>query len=135
MRVDWWPEMADLRPEIADSRSERADFRPMRVNFRPERADFGPERAWGEQMDGRTDGMTNESPPVFYRTSSPLGPLPCFPSLQFTITQSRATGIADHILPLGDLLYPLSGLLLGFHLIHQSSKPSPFFTIFPSSQS
>ena len=28
----------------------------------------------------------------------------CFPSLQFTITQSRATGIADHILPLGDLL-------------------------------
>ena len=34
---------------------------------------------------------------------SPSGPLPCFPSLQFTITQSRATGIADHILPLGDL--------------------------------
>ena len=46
----------------------------------------------------------NESPPVFYRTSSPSGPLPCFPSLRFTITQSRATGIADHILPLGDLL-------------------------------
>ena len=54
--------------------------------------------------DGRTDGMTNESPPVFYRTSSPLGPLPCFPSLHITIMQSRATGIADHILPLGDLL-------------------------------
>ena len=56
-------------------------------------------------MDGRTDGMTNESPPVFYRTSSPLGPLPCFLSLHFTITQSRATGIVDHILPSGDLLY------------------------------
>ena len=60
------------------------------------------------RMDGRTDGrtdvMTNESPPVFYRTSSPSGPLPCFLSLQFTIMQSRATGIADHILPLGDLL-------------------------------
>ena len=54
-------------------------------------------------MDGGTNGMMNESPPVFYRTSSPSGPLPCFPSLQFTITQSRATGIADHILPLGDL--------------------------------
>ena len=41
MRVDWWPEMANLRPEIADSRPERADFRP--------------ERAWGEGMDGRTE--------------------------------------------------------------------------------
>ena len=54
----------------------------------------------------QTNRQTNESPPVFYRTSSPLGPLPCFPSLQFTITQSRATGIADHILPLGDLFRP-----------------------------
>ena len=26
-------------------------------------------------MDGWMDGRTNESPPVFYRTSSPLGPL------------------------------------------------------------
>ena len=34
-----------------------------------------------------------------------MGPLPCLPSLDFTITQSRATGIADHILPLGDLMY------------------------------
>ena len=86
------------------SRPERADFRPERVNFRPKRADFRPERAWGEQTDKGADGMTNESPSVFYRTSSPSGPLPCFPSLQFTITQSRAMGIADHILPLGDLL-------------------------------
>ena len=42
--------------------------------------------------------------PVFYRTLSPSGLLPCFLSLQFTIMQSRAMGIADHILPLGDLL-------------------------------
>merc|ERR1739848_753893 len=48
-------------------------------------------------------GWKNESPPVFYTTSSPSGPLPCFLSLQFTIMQSWATGIADHILPLGDL--------------------------------
>ena len=27
-------------------------------------------------MDERMDGRTNESPPMFYRTSSPLGPLP-----------------------------------------------------------
>ena len=49
--------------------------------------------------------MMNKSPPVFYRTSSPSGPLPCFLSLQFTIVQSRATCIADHVLPLGDLLF------------------------------
>ena len=54
-------------------------------------------------MNMLTKSRTNESPPVFYRTSSPSGPLPCSPSIQFTITQSRATGIADHILPLGDL--------------------------------
>ena len=41
----------------------------------------------------------NESPPVFYRTSSPLGPLPCFLSLQFTIMQSRATGMLSTYCP------------------------------------
>ena len=41
-------------------------------------------------------------------TSSPLGSLPCFLSLQFTIMQSRAVGIAYHILPLGELFLPLS---------------------------
>ena len=95
---------ADALPENANWKHERADFRSERVNFRPEMADFGPERAWGERTDGRTDGMTNESPPVSYRTSSPSGPLPCFLSLKFTIMQSRAKGIADHILPLGDWL-------------------------------
>ena len=42
--------------------------------------------------------------------TSPLSPsasglLPCFPSFLFTTLQSRATGIADHILPLGNLFY------------------------------
>ena len=45
-----------------------------------------------------------KSPPVFYRTSSPSGPLPCYPSPTITNIQSRAKGIADHILPLGDWL-------------------------------
>ena len=53
-------------------------------------------------MDRQPAGWTNKSPPVFYRTLSPSGPLPCL-SFQFTTMQSRATGIADHILPLGDL--------------------------------
>ena len=76
----------------------------------------------GPGGDIRTDGQTNgqKSPvfdrtlspseplpknkiPLFYRTSFPSGLLPCSPSLQFTITQSRATGIAEHILPLDDL--------------------------------
>ena len=47
-------------------------------------------------------GRTNESPPVFYRTSSPSGLLPCTPSFKFIIVQSRATGITDHILPMGN---------------------------------
>ena len=45
-----------------------------------------------------------KSPPVFHRTLSHSRLLPGFLSLQFTIIQSRATGIADHILPLGNLL-------------------------------
>ena len=63
-----------LRPERADFRPERADFRPERADFRPERADFRPERAWGDE---RTNERTNKrKSPVFYRTSSPSGPLP-----------------------------------------------------------
>merc|ERR1711911_455967 len=65
-------------------------------------------------MGSTPSGRTNESPPVFYRTSSSSGPLPCFPSLQFTFTQSRATGIADHILPLGDLF------LIGCYRLQQN---------------
>merc|ERR1711911_337651 len=83
----------------------RADLRPERADSRPERQISGLRGPGGdERTNGRTNGMTNESPPVFHRTSSPSGPLPCFFSLYITIMQSRATGIADHILPLGDLL-------------------------------
>ena len=77
---------------------------PERADFRPERTGFRPERAWGG-ADKRTDGWTNEQKfPVFYRTSFPTGPLHCL-SFQFTTMQSRATGIADHVLPLGDLFH------------------------------
>ena len=51
---------------------------PERADLRPKRADFRPERAWGTygRTNRRTNGQTNRSPPVFYRTLSPLGPLP-----------------------------------------------------------
>ena len=75
-KPDFRPARAYLRSRRIDNKSERADFRHGRKNFRSERADFRSERAWGERMDGRMDGMTNESPPVFYRTLSPSGPLP-----------------------------------------------------------
>ena len=41
---------------------------------------------------------------MFFSLCPLWGPLPCFLSLQLTIMQSRATGITDHILPLGDWL-------------------------------
>ena len=94
------PVICPLRPEIYPLRPERADFRPERAwggqmneptdeqtdkqkspcvlqDFVPfgaaaQKADFGPERAWGRRMDKQT----NRSHPVFYRTSSPSGPLP-----------------------------------------------------------
>ena len=103
-RLSIHPFTPDSRPERADFRPEKIDFRPERIHFRPEKADFRSERAWG---GGRTEGRTNESLTLFYRTSSPSRPLPCFLSLQFTIIQSRATGIADHIMPLGDLFFRL----------------------------
>ena len=53
---------------------------------------------------------------MFYKTSSSLGPLPFFLSLQFTIAQSKTTGITDHILPLGDP--PLLNTMLQHRLIH-----------------
>ena len=45
-------------------------------------------------MDGQTEGGM-KFPPCVLQDFGPLGPLPFFPSLQFTITQSRATSIAD----------------------------------------
>ena len=69
-----------------------------------------PPLGWCRHPRGPRDGWTltgrrtDRNSPVFYRTFSPSGPLPCFLSLQFTIMQSRAKCIADHILPLGNLL-------------------------------
>ena len=65
-------------------------------------------------MDGQTDELTED--PVFYKTLSPLGPLPCFLSLQFKII--RATSVADHIVPLGDLFALRHGKLLLRDLIY-----------------
>ena len=91
-----------LKSALLDSRPEIADFRPERADFLPERADFRPERAWGggtnEQTNRWTDRRTNKSP-VFYRTLSLSEPLLCL-SFRNTTMQSRAKGIADHILPL-----------------------------------
>ena len=85
-------ERADFRPLRADFRPERTDFRPERTDFRPERANFRSEWPNGE-TNGRTD--------VFYRTSSPLGPLPKkHPSLVFwksDFPQCRTTGTTDTI--------------------------------------
>ena len=88
----------DIRLGRANFGPERADLKPERADFRPERAGFRPERAWG---GGRMDGQTNEQKS---RTSFPSGPLPCL-SFRLTTKQSRATGIADHVLPLGDLFF------------------------------
>ena len=59
-----------MRPERLDLGTERLDLRPERLDLRPE----GPDEGGG--TDARTNERTNESPPVFYRTSSPSGPLP-----------------------------------------------------------
>ena len=50
-------------------------------------------------MNGQKDGILNESPTLFYRTASPLRPLPYFPPHEYS--QSRATAIAAKILPMG----------------------------------
>ena len=60
--------------------------------------------AFNENLNNRTSWTEVF---VFYRTSPPLGPLPCL-SFRFTTKQSRAMGIADHVLTLGDLFAVLS---------------------------
>ena len=67
--------MTYFRTERTDFRPDREDFSPERIDFRPDRADFRPGGTDG-QTDKRMNERTNESPPVFYRTSSPLGLLP-----------------------------------------------------------
>ena len=66
------------------------------------------------KADRRTDVYTDgQIPPVFYRTLSPSGPLPCSP-LNFNHTLlKQGTGTADHLLPLGcyyTLFWPLCWL-------------------------
>ena len=76
---------AGLGLEWTYFRPKKADFRPERADFRPERVDSslrgqilglkGPGR--DAQTDRKMDEQTNEqkSPPNFYGTSSPSGPL------------------------------------------------------------
>ena len=80
-----WPEICPLRPyQALNLPSQIQGLRgPEMADFRLERVDFSP------GMDGRTNGRTvKRKSPVFYRTSSPSGPLHCFPSLLFTTMQS-----------------------------------------------
>ena len=51
--------------------------------------------------------MDEQKSPCVLQDFVPFGAAALLPSLKFTITQSRAKGIADHILPLGDLFYLL----------------------------
>ena len=83
---------ADFRPDRANQRLERADFRSIRVDFRPE-------KAWERQTDGRMNRQIDgQKSPCVLQDVVPSEVLPCFLSLQYTNMQSRATGIADHIL-------------------------------------
>ena len=85
-----------LRPEIFPLRPEACFLRPSYLNLviptfqfsnqlsqasnLASQASFQPSTftATGFKLaiSGQTDGRTNKSPPVFYRTSSPSGPLP-----------------------------------------------------------
>ena len=68
------PERLGLRPERLDLRPERLDLRPERPDLRSQCPDLRPE---GPDEGGGTNEQTNErKSPVFYRTSSPSGPLP-----------------------------------------------------------
>ena len=95
-RANSRPEKADSRPERADSRPERADFRPERVYYSLERADFRPKRASGgdKRMNKRTHKRKS---PVFYKTSSPLGPLP----KKTAVNLNRARYTAPALRPVG----------------------------------
>ena len=55
-------------------------------------------------MNGQTD---EQKSPCVLQDFVPFGAAALLP-LQFTIMQSRATGIADHILPFGDLFVNFS---------------------------
>ena len=73
------PEKPNLRPERPGLRPEKLDLRPERPNLRSQRPDLrpeGPDGGRNKRTNEQTNKRKNKSPPVFYRTSSPLGPLP-----------------------------------------------------------
>ena len=68
------PGLTSERPELASERSGLAFERLGQSSGRPGLASEGPELASKEPYGVRTDVQI---PPVFYRTLSPSGPLPC----------------------------------------------------------
>ena len=134
------PEICPFRPEICHLRLQISSLNPQNLDLlsqafqilnQPSLAFYMPSKAiLGliaaiSSFKAALSGRTNESPPVFYRTSSPSGPLPCFPSLKFMIMQSRATGIADHILPLGDWFFFKTNANRYFSLLRIYAGPNP----------
>ena len=72
------------KPERVDFRPERADSRPERADFRPKRQDFRPEKAWGERMEGRTDGQNDkQKSPCFLQDFVPFGAAALLPLAPF----------------------------------------------------
>ena len=68
------------------------------------------------RLQGRTDGRTDaQISPVFYRTLSSLGPLPCLLSHCHRHVNGQGKGTADHLLPLGDWFSLFLSLFLSFY--------------------
>ena len=72
-----------IGPSIGLSVCPSAKVKKLENEYSPEDGAGGTNR-W---MNGRMDGQI---PPVFYRTLSPLGPLPCSPSTKITCYSSKA---------------------------------------------
>ena len=94
------PSLGAQIPALGSNPSLKAQISTPRLKFQPQ----GQIPA-SELKIPASQTQSSRSPPVFYRTSSPLGPLPCLPSPTIINIQSRATGIADHILHLGDWFF------------------------------
>ena len=84
------------------------------------------------RTDGQTDGFDAQISLVFYRTSSLLGPMPCLLSNCHHYVDGQGKGTADHPLPLGDLFFSLSPLILLIPLIFPTFHLS-FFSSLPHS--
>ena len=86
-----------------------------------------PSHHWAldEWLDGRmdrwTDGQTYaQISPLFYRTLSPLSPLPCLLSNCHRFDHGQGKGTADRLLPLVDWFFSSSAHVpyLLFHPLH-----------------